>query len=900
MIVLACLSLPAASLVGQFAGPEPVTRRLPDPRGLRYFDADGDGDVDAVAGSGETGEVRLWLQAANGEFDGGRSLAAQLSSVRDILVADLDGDGDQDLSVAAQGPAVVWLENIGSGQFAPSMPLVGFGAVSPDAIVRQKVTDIDRDGRPEVLMCFDRSSSGQDSLVMLATDVGQPSFNVVVLASEPFAIFDIAAGDLDNDGLDDILIGCEFGARWFRNEGAAGFPVSVAVGFVGSPDDERVGAGDVDGDGLVDIISMSVAGPSRVGTLRYSPSPAFMGNPIQVSSVIGTDISAVEIIDVDGDARVDCLFGRGSALFGELVLVRGASVFGFGALAVLAQRNQSITSATLGDLDGDGSLEVGFGVHSGAVTARALDTSTAPISLDLTELELTETLALDFHSNRDVFLAAADFDGDGRDDLLVRGDDENEIALWRGDVSGEFSPQITIERFADVPQGILVGDFDSDGDLDIVYDDPTTHLLAYQFLENAAGSFEPAVPLSIPHSLARPDLLIDFDGDGSMDLVETDSTALLGRGWWRRSGPLSFDSFVPLPTTPSPASAGPTQIVDIDGDGLLDLCSTVVGQSGAHLTFEAYLALTPGVFAATPSATLLTASPTNNAEHDWAAQDLNGDAAIDLIVSMNSAVPPARNVLAVYPGLGGGTFGPPAIAESEWQWAFELNVQDIDDDGLLDLAQRIPFIPGQADGLVWYRGVGGFDFEDRASIIPSNSVRAEYALGDFDGDGDLDTVYADRQYEDVLRVETLVRGDIGTNYCSAAVANSTGAIGHIRATGSARLIDLDLTLMATELPAQSFAMFLASRTMGLSIPPLTSGVLCLGGSIGRFVAPGQVGSAGQSGSWMITADPSALPSPTGFVPAMVGELWHFQAWHRDTVGGQATSNYTDAVTVEFL
>jgi hypothetical protein len=41
------------------------------------------------------------------------------------------------------------------------------------------------------------------------------------------------------------------------------------------------------------------------------------------------------------------------------------------------------------------------------------------------------------------------------------------------------------------------------------------------------------------------------------------------------------------------------------------------------------------------------------------------------------------------------------------------------------------------------------------------------------------------------------------------------------------------------------------------------------------------------------------PSPTGFVAIAPGETWHFQTWHRDSVGGLPASNFTNALTVSF-
>ena len=37
----------------------------------------------------------------------------------------------------------------------------------------------------------------------------------------------------------------------------------------------------------------------------------------------------------------------------------------------------------------------------------------------------------------------------------------------------------------------------------------------------------------------------------------------------------------------------------------------------------------------------------------------------------------------------------------------------------------------------------------------------------------------------------------------------------------------------------------------------------------------------------------------GAVAVVAGETWNFQGWHRDAVGGSATSNFTQGVSVTF-
>lgn len=141
--------------------------------------------------------------------------------------------------------------------------------------------------------------------------------------------------------------------------------------------------------------------------------------------------------------------------------------------------------------------------------------------------------------------------------------------------------------------------------------------------------------------------------------------------------------------------------------------------------------------------------------------------------------------------------------------------------------------------------------------------------------------------------------EVGTSYC-AAVQNSTGVSGVIRAFGSRVVAANDLRLDAVGLPRFSFGMFLASRTQDL-VPMAggSAGNLCLGGAIGRFSAPGQIQSVGPAGNLSLTVDVGAIPQPTAFVPALPGETWNFQTWFREPSAGPSSTNYTDGLAIQF-
>jgi len=140
---------------------------------------------------------------------------------------------------------------------------------------------------------------------------------------------------------------------------------------------------------------------------------------------------------------------------------------------------------------------------------------------------------------------------------------------------------------------------------------------------------------------------------------------------------------------------------------------------------------------------------------------------------------------------------------------------------------------------------------------------------------------------------------VGTTYCSPATPISTGQAGEMRMFGTNVVFLNDLEIHASRLPANSFGFFIASTTPG-SVSPVNNsqGTLCVVGDVGRGVGGGILNS-GPGGRLQGNVNLNAMPQPTGTVSVLPGDTWHFQAWHRDAVGGQTTSNFTDAVAVTF-
>ena len=153
---------------------------------------------------------------------------------------------------------------------------------------------------------------------------------------------------------------------------------------------------------------------------------------------------------------------------------------------------------------------------------------------------------------------------------------------------------------------------------------------------------------------------------------------------------------------------------------------------------------------------------------------------------------------------------------------------------------------------------------------------------------DLDAVF-------ILELEST----IGTSYCMTNT-NSTGTTGLLTAEGVTATAANDVVLTATQLPANAFGYFITSQTQGFVMNPAGSaGNLCLTGALGRYVGPGQVLNSGAPGSFSLVLDLTMTPTPMGLVSVIAGETHNFQAWHRDSDAGVATSNLTNGLSIDF-
>ena len=240
------------------------------------------------------------------------------------------------------------------------------------------------------------------------------------------------------------------------------------------------------------------------------------------------------------------------------------------------------------------------------------------------------------------------------------------------------------------------------------------------YLNNGSGGFTaPTLPSSFPANYSRRAALGDLDGDGDLDAFVTTNFSAANQ-IYLNDGSGGF-------TVPTPRSNFPTNnseeaaLGDLDGDG--DLDAFVANYGGAN---QIYLNDGSGGFTApTPPSNFLAKD-----SYGVALGDLDGDGDLDAFVTNRNAAN------QIYLNDGSGSFTvptPPSSFPAHFSRGVALG--DLDGDG--DLDAFVTNRNNEENRIYLNDGSGVFTAPTPPSSFPANNSRG-VALGDLDGDGDLD------------------------------------------------------------------------------------------------------------------------------------------------------------------
>ncbi|WP_171060576.1 Ig-like domain-containing protein [Poseidonocella sp. HB161398] len=693
---------------------------LPRPATAEYtaaqvFDANGDGlDDYIIAGRKGGPAVTLYLQQPDGRFAERVIEPGSFDIEAGGTVHDIDGDGDLDLVLGGDSKSteIWWWENpglYGEGDTWQSHVLKTGGANQQHDMA---FGDFDGDGTDELAFWNQKGAGNGIYLAEIPADPTQLWPKVQIYDGAISEGMD--TGDIDGDGILDIVVG----GYWLKWQGGADYlATTIDAGFPYP----QTAVGDLDEDGRLDVVISSgdADGPLMLYTYSGDPTVAANWTGTDLLGTIVDEGHSLEIADLDEDGHLDIFVAEMNldgqnpgaetwALFGD-----GTGSFEVTLVATGADNHES----TLGDLDGDGDLDIlGKGFHESEINIW-YNTLTEPVLY-----AWNRTVIDGDRPYRAIFEEAADLDGDGLLDIVTGG-------WWYrnpGTIGGDW---VRMAIGAPLNNLAAVFDLDGDGDLDILgtqgigssanssfawaENDGAGNFTIHVNIADAEGAFLQGTtvtrfsdggPLQVVLSwqngaggtqvLTVPDDpasgtwawsqlsafssgegldAADIDGDGDNDI-------LTGFDWLRNDG----GAFTRVALHQPPAQAEPDRVhlVDMDSDGDLDAL-VGYGHESSITTLAWYEqgADPEALWAEHAISNQLAGNP-----QSVDVFDLDGDGDMDVVAGEHLPADPGDLGLHVFENLdgAGSAWGQHLVYEGD-EHHDGAQLADLDNDGDMDI-----------------------------------------------------------------------------------------------------------------------------------------------------------------------------------------------------------------------
>jgi len=300
-----------------------------DSGGMDAADVTGDGVPDLVIASHLSPSVSVLPGLGDGHFGPAQTFAAGAAALVDVVAADVNRDGTLDLVASSQYDGVVTHLGLGNGAFGPPVP-----STTPP-LLPIAVADLDRDELPD-LVALDMESG----FIAAGLGSGDGRFGATVPGFQPITL---AAGDLDGDGLADLVVQTDYPSPAFRgimSRGGRHHDVMPGVPLPSLAYSIRLA--DVDEDGHPDAL---VPVGSAIAVLKGNGDGTFA---VPVYWPLGASAADLTGRDVDGDGHLDLVTTSGPGF--QVLLGRGDGTFG-GPIASAVPAGAG--GLAIGDIDGD-------------------------------------------------------------------------------------------------------------------------------------------------------------------------------------------------------------------------------------------------------------------------------------------------------------------------------------------------------------------------------------------------------------------------------------------------------------------------------------------------------------------------------------------------------------------
>jgi hypothetical protein len=320
------------------------------------FNDDGHPDL-AVAHYASSGSVGILLNRGDGSFRPQVTYAAGDSPVS-IAVVDFNGDGHPDLVVAnSNDNTVSVLYNSGDGSFRPQVTYAAGQA--PDSLA---VGDFNGDGLQD-LAAANAGDSAQNIEVWFNAACCDDNFGPPVTYAVPYWPSSLVAGAFKNGAVD----------LAYANQGQGTVNVMLNAGVNGalsapsayletaSAATGSIAVGDFNADGLPDIVAANSFAPGNV-VVMVNEAATFntqvtyaTGAPPPIEGNYGGNVA---VGDFNADHHPDIAVTNGYAGTLGVLLNDGTGAFGAGATYSLGRLSSDVVGMVAADFNGDGADDI--------------------------------------------------------------------------------------------------------------------------------------------------------------------------------------------------------------------------------------------------------------------------------------------------------------------------------------------------------------------------------------------------------------------------------------------------------------------------------------------------------------------------------------------------------------
>jgi len=554
---------------------------------LVFGDFNGDGLLDFADNDFATGELTVYLATSATAYATG-VLYTTSDGVYDAYanaVGDLTGDGKPEIvSVNLKDSTVTIFVNNGDGTFktgaysnvamAPSsgsLPFTGSTALT--------IADMNGDGKADVIVTNDFTA---DVTVLLGKGDGTVQVPSEGFATGGYPLTSALVGDFNGDGLADVVVTDQvYSFSYMKGYGDGTF--RAATNFytptsdsnqVSPPQGWDIATGDLNGDGIPDVVIGNWCCDATVGiSVFLSQGDGTLKPGVNYGS--GGDLGFVAVADFNQDQKLDIAAVDNANGLVQLFTGNGDGTFTTGASLNTGDTDSRTVAAA--DLNGDGFPDLVVANNNGANFGVFLNDKTGAFPASPTTYPVSFAAAV---------VAVADVNKDGKADVIVPIPACACVGIFLGNGDGTFQPEVDYP-VGNNPSHVAIGDLNKDGnpDLAVTINDPVG-MGVVVLLGNGDGTFQAPNAVAYATSLQPTFLynpfpnyvsMTDLDGDGNPDLVYTNTQygtvgILYGKGDGTFFDPVEF------------ATAGYSVglgLADVNNDGKADVVTAGTGANGS-------------------------------------------------------------------------------------------------------------------------------------------------------------------------------------------------------------------------------------------------------------------------------------------------------------------------------